>query len=135
MAIPNIKYAIYPGSVTLYDGTTETFTAEELAELYGVEDEDYLVIPDETPPWWRNYYLALLLVPTIREVVLAVLSTETYLEYIHLKPRADGTYQNIKQVAQDDGEIITYGEDFDGDKTYVQETDRRAYDLEFLDRY
>ena len=36
MTMPaTIKYAVYPGSVTLYSGTTATFTALELATLYG----------------------------------------------------------------------------------------------------
>lgn len=102
----DIKYAVYPGTVTLQSGGTATFTAEELAEAYGVEAEDYLII---------NTFAD---IPT----------DETYLEYIHLKPRADGIYRNIKDTAQDDDQVITYGEDFDGTKKYTQETDRHNID-------
>ena len=96
-----IKYVIYPGSVVLQDGTTATFTAGELATAYGIDGGDYLTV---------NSYL---------DVPAGV----TYFEYIHLKPRADGVYINIKDTAQDDGQTITYGEDFDGTKKYTQETD------------
>ena len=34
MTMPaTIKYAVYPGSVTLYDGTIRTFNALELASI------------------------------------------------------------------------------------------------------
>lgn len=95
-----ILYAVYPGSVTLYSGESATFTALELATLYGVQDEDYL------------------------EVATAADEPqgEDYFRYIHLKPRRDNVYQNIKTVAQDDDEDVTMGEDFDGNKQYTQET-------------
>jgi hypothetical protein len=37
MAVYDHQYAIYPGSVTLYDGTVRVFTAAELAEAYGLD--------------------------------------------------------------------------------------------------
>lgn len=107
MTLPsNIKYAIYPGSVTLYNGAVAEFTAEELAEAYGVEDEDYLVVANNTQ----------------------IPAGESYLEYIHLKPRADNVYRNIKVTAQDDDQLITLERDFDGNRTYIQETDPKLID-------
>lgn len=107
MTMPaTIKYAVYPGTVTLYNGTEVELDAEELATLYGVEDEDYLVVEDAAD----------------------IPQGERYFEYIHLKPRADGAYRNIKSTAQDDDEVITMGEDFDGSKTYTQETDPNNID-------
>jgi len=94
-----IKYAVYPGSVVLRDGTTATFTASQLAAAYGVST--YLTIN------------------TYADIPKGI----AYFEYIHLKPRADGIYTNIKDTAQDDGQTVTYGEDFDGTKKYTQETD------------
>lgn len=101
-----IKYAVYPGSVTLYDGSVDTFTALELATLYGVEGESYLTVTTSAD----------------------IPRGELYFEYIHLKPRKDGVYTNIKTTAQDDGEVTTMGEDFDGTKTYTQETDPNNID-------
>lgn len=110
MTMPaTIKYAVYPGTVTLYNGSTATFDAEELATLYGVQDEDYLTVNNSTQ----------------------IPAGESYFEYIHLKPRADGVYTSIMAEAQDDGEIITMGEDFDGTKRYIQETDPNAIDKDF----
>lgn len=107
MTMPaTIKYAVYPGSVTIYDGSVVTFTALELATAYGVQGESYLTVNNGTQ------------VPT----------GTTYFEYIHLKPRADNTYRNIMTTAQDDDTVLTYGEDFDGDKTYIQETNHKNID-------
>lgn len=105
----NLKYAVYPGSVTLYDGTVKTFTAAELATLYGVSGELYLTVSGNWPAGFNE------------------------LEYIHLKPRADDYYENIKTTAQDDDQVVTMGEDFDGNRQYIQETDRRYFDREYVD--
>ncbi len=40
----NVKYAIYPGSIKLYDGSTKTWTAPALATAYGVQTEPYLTV-------------------------------------------------------------------------------------------
>jgi len=101
-----IKYAVYPGTVTLLSGGEATFTAGELATAYGVDGEDYLTINTSAD----------------------IPSGQTYFEYIHLKPRADGIYRNIMTTAQDDGEDVTWGEDFDGSKKYTQETDPQHID-------
>lgn len=95
-----IEYAVYPGSVTLYNGTVREFTALELATAYGVEGESYLTVNNETE----------------------IPQGESYFNYIHLKPRRDNIYENIKTVAQDDDQEVTMGEDFNGDKEYTQET-------------
>lgn len=107
MTLPaTTKYAVYPGTVTLYNGEEVTVTALELATLYGVQDEDYLTVANVTQ----------------------IPQGMAHLEYIHLKPRADGVYRDIKATAQDDGEVTTMGEDFDGDRQYTQETDRNNID-------
>lgn len=93
------KFAIYPGSVTLYDGTIRTFTALELATAYGVQDEPYLTVntPAQVP---------------------------TDMTYIHLKPRKDDYYEDWKDYGLFDEEVVTDGPDFDGDRKYTMETDR-----------
>lgn len=96
-----IKYAIYPGSVTTYSGEVLEFTAEELAVLYGVDDEDYLEVTDEA----------------------ALLSSEASLEYIHLKPRRDNQYFDQKDADHDQSDSLI-GKDFDGNRLYTQETVR-----------
>jgi hypothetical protein len=101
-----IKYAVYPGTITLYNGAEVTMTALELATAYGVQDEPYIEINDGTE----------------------VPSGEAYFDYIHLKMRQDNIYRNIKETAQDDDQVITYGQDFDETKTYTQETDPNAID-------
>lgn len=107
MTLPaTTKYAVYPGTVTLYNGSEITFTAEELATAYGVEEESYLTVNSSAD------------IPT----------GLAFFEYIHLKPRADNVYRNIKQTAQDDGEVTTLDRDFDGDKKYTQETDPNNID-------
>jgi hypothetical protein len=107
MTMPaTVKYAVYPGSVTIYNGTVVSFTALELATAYGVEDEPYLTVNNNTQ----------------------VPAGEAYFEYIHLKPRQDNRYRNIKVTAQDDDENITWDQDFDGSKTYTQETDPNNID-------
>lgn len=106
MTLPAIQYAVYPGSVTLRTGEVATFTALELATAYGVQDEPYLTVADNTQ----------------------IPSAATFFNYIHLKPRADGLYENIKVTAQDDDEEITYGENFDGSKKYTMETNPNTVD-------
>lgn len=107
MPAPEIKYAVYPGTITLDSGAEATFTALELATLYGVDDESYLTVsgPTEVP------------------------QGETYFEYIHLKPRPDGKYYNI-QDSEHTQEDSLIGRDFDGKKKYTQETKRRYNDLD-----
>ena len=101
-----IKYAVYPGTITTYGHEVVTMNALELATAYGVQDELYIEVNDgtEIPP------------------------QESALEYIHLKMRADNVYRNIKETAQDDDQVITYGKDFDGDRMYTQETNPDTID-------
>lgn len=108
MAIYTHLYAIYPGSVTLYNGTIRTFTALELATAYGVQTEPYLTVASPT----------------------AVPQGEAYFNYIHLKPRQDDYYENWKDYAMADGQVSSLGPDFDGDRQYVQETDRSKMEKE-----
>ena len=100
--MPEIKYAIYPGSVRLYDGSTVSFTASELAALYQVGDEPYLTVA--TP---------------LAKAELA--NTPSYFEYIHLKPRADNNYFDQKDSEHDQKDDLI-GEDYDGNRLYVHET-------------
>lgn len=107
MALPEIKYAVYPGSVTLYNGTIRTFTAAELAAAYGVSGEAYLTVNSDLDlP--RDY----------RE----------RMQYIELRPRQDNIYRNIKEEAQDDDAAVTWGPNFDGNKKYTDETDPQTVD-------
>lgn len=108
MALPEVKYAIYPGTTPVYDENgdyigDDTFTAEELAELYGVADEPYLTVNEgESEPQGMTYF-----------------------EYIHLKPRSDRLYINMKTQIEE-----VYRPDFDGKKRWTDETDPRAIDPE-----
>lgn len=108
MALPEVKYAIYPGTTPVYDEngdylTDDTFTALELATLYGVQDEDYLEVTNET---WSLQDMA-------------------YFEYIHLKPRSDRKYINMLTQVEE-----IYRPDFDGKKKWTDETDPRKIDPE-----
>lgn len=108
MAVPEVKYAIYPGTVATYDEDgvyvgDDTFTALELATLYGVQDEDYLVVAEGEPEPQGM----------------------TYFEYIHLKPRADRKYINMKTQVEE-----IYRPDFDAKKKWTDETDPRNIDPE-----
>ena len=102
------KFAIYPGSVTTYDGTVRTFTALELATAYGVQDEPYLTVNSHVD----------------------IPQGEAYFEYVHLKPRQDDYYQNYLEYGLFDEEDVTLGPDFDGDRKYTQETDRTKMEKE-----
>lgn len=79
----SIKYAVYPGTVTLINGEEKSFTALELAQLYGVQDDYEEVTQGEAEP---------------------------YAEYIHLKPRPDGRYEDMKMKLHDNGQQITWDE-------------------------
>ena len=101
MALPEVKYAIYPGTTPVYDEDgdyigDDTFTAEELATLYGVQDEDYLTVEEGDPEPQGM----------------------TYFEYIHLKPRSDRKYINMKTEVE-----AIYRPEFDAKKRWTEETD------------
>lgn len=108
MALPEVKYAIYPGTTPVYDENgdyieDQTFTALELATAYGVQDEPYLTVEEgDSEPQGMAYF-----------------------EYIHLKPRADGKYINMLNQVED-----VYRPDFDAKKKYTEETDPRKIDPE-----
>lgn len=89
-------YAVYPGTVTTYDGEVQDLTYEELIDLYGVDPEDCVL--GTTVPQNRLMY------------------------YILLKPRKDGIYDNIRDQVEL-GDEIKWGPDFDGKKRFTQETD------------
>ena len=108
MALPEVKYAIYPGTVATYDENGDyvadvTWSAVDLATAYGVQGEPYLTIPDGSPE------------P----------GGKTYFEYIHLKPRSDGKYIDMLAEVND-----VYRPDFDSSKRWTNETDPRNIDPE-----
>lgn len=111
MTMASPKYAIYPGTIVDYLGLYRTFTAVELATLYGVQDEPYLVVNTN----------------------LDIPKGLTALEYIHLKPRQDNIYRNIKAVVQDDGQVTTMGKDEDPQKTHITDDFPPFIDPEELD--
>lgn len=100
-----VKYGIYPGTVTLYDGTQKTFTASELADAYGLSPGEYEEL-SEGPSQPQGM---------------------DYLEYIHLHPRRDDVYYDVKEEIHDDGQQSTLDEDFDGNKRWIHETRRMTF--------
>lgn len=108
MALPVVKYAIYPGTVATYNDDGDfignvTWSAADLAEVYGVDGEDYLTVTNEQ---WS-------------------LSNMEYFEYIHLKPRADGKYINMLNQVED-----VDRPEFDGRKRWTNETNPNSIDPE-----
>lgn len=94
MAIPEAKWAVYYGTIRLDTGEEETFTAQEVAELYGIEDEEYLSVPLTGP--------------------LPFAPGKSELEYYHLKPRPDGRYPDAKTLYNTETPNESYlDEDFD----------------------
>lgn len=90
-------YAIYPGTVTTYEGETLTLSYEDLIELYGVDPEDCMLGTD---------------IPSNRLIY-----------YILLKPRQDNNYPNMPEaVLLGTDEEHKWGKDFDGRKRFTQET-------------
>lgn len=89
-------YQVIPGTITQDDGTTVTFSFDQLCELYNVNPDDCVLGP----------------VPGFQEA-----------RYIKLQPRKDGIYDDIDfQVEL--GDEIVFGPDFDGKKKWIQETNR-----------
>lgn len=109
MSTTSPLYAVYPGTVTLRDGSTKSWTAAALAAAYGLTTQPYRTITGAFP------------------------QDGTEINYIHLKPRPDDTYQSIIYTAEDDGQVESYRPDFDGDKKYIQETNPNS--LEDIDDY
>lgn len=97
-------YAVFPGTVTTYDGEVHTLTYEELIVLYGVDALDCIL--GTTVPQNRMMY------------------------YIRLMPRKDGIYPNINDAVEL-GDEIKWGPDFDGKKRWTMETD---YDALYADQ-
>lgn len=113
MPIPDLKYAVYYGTITLIDGTPATFTAAEIAELYGVDAEPYLAIPLVGSP-------------------SPFLNGADELSYVHLKPLPDGRYYDAPTQFNADNET-QWGEDFDarrGGKWAVRPENDSAFDEE-----
>ena len=86
------QFAVYFGSVRLHNGMIETYSASEVADFYGVGDEDYLAVDMAAPLPFEN--------------------GPDYMSYIHLKPLADGRYYNAIERFNTENEI-QYKRDFD----------------------
>lgn len=69
MAIQEPKWAVYYGTIRLDTGEYITYTAEEVAEFYNVQNEDYLAVPLAGPTPFAN--------------------GPEELSYFHLKPKPD----------------------------------------------
>lgn len=93
MSIPQPKVAVYFGEITLDSGEVVYYTAEEIAELYNVDDLDYLSVDLAQPEPFEN--------------------GQDYMQYIHLKPLPNSRYYDAKQVNNIAGGPY-YDEDFDG---------------------
>lgn len=88
-----LKYAVYPGTVTMDDGTQVYISASELADYYGLDQsDDYLVVEEGQPS------------PFVGRTDEA--------EYVQLIPRSDGRYPDIKTLYNESGEEY-WDADFD----------------------
>lgn len=86
-----MKYAVVYGTIKLNNGSTVTYSAAEIAELYNVQDEPYVPVPLDGPSPFNG---------------------AEELEYVRLIPRPDGVYFDAKQrYNQDGGEY--WDDDFD----------------------
>lgn len=92
MALPELKFAVYYGTIRLDDGTQQTFTAPEIAALYNVDDLPYLSVPmiGDTP----------------------FIGGVDELTYVHLKPLANARYYDAKERYNFYNEE-QWGDDFD----------------------
>lgn len=70
------KWAVYYGTITMDDGTQQTFTAAQVAALYNLGSDPYLSVPLVGPkPFYGGYD-----------------SPMGEITYYHLKPQPDGVY-------------------------------------------
>lgn len=92
MALTPPKWAVYYGTIELNDGSFATYTALQIATLYGVQAEPYLSIPVDGPYPWIN--------------------GPQELSYYHLKPLADEQYFNAIERYNTNNEV-QWDEDFD----------------------
>jgi hypothetical protein len=91
MSIPTLKFAVYYGTITLNDGTTHTYTADDIATLYNVDDQPYLAVSLVGNEPFMN--------------------GQEYVSYVHLKPLANGKYYDAKERYNFNNEI-QWGDDF-----------------------
>ncbi|HET8708940.1 MAG TPA: hypothetical protein VFL85_01525 [Candidatus Saccharimonadales bacterium] len=94
-------YVVHPGSVTLDTGETIELDAGTLASNYGLSDGEYYV---DTP---------------VQET-----SQGDNIIHIHLYPRPDNKYQNIKTLLGDNGTDVFYDKPVGWRK---QQAERRKY--------
>lgn len=93
------KFQVIPGTITLDDGSTATYTFNDLVALYNVD---------------------------LADCVLGPITGLNEARYIKLKPRADGTYIDMDFQTELGGEISA-GPEFDGKKKYMQETNPETF--------
>lgn len=91
MALTPLKFAVYFGTITLDDGSTQTYTALEIATLYNVADQPYLPVNLALPLPFQN--------------------GRDEMSYVHLKPLPDAQYYDAKEQYNFNNEI-QWGEDF-----------------------
>lgn len=75
---PAPRWAVYYGTITLDDGTPQTYTASEVAALYNLGGADYLAVPLIGPSPFLG---------GVDEV-----------SYYHLKPQPDGQYYDAPEL-------------------------------------
>lgn len=92
MSLPIPLIAVYYGTIRLKDGSSATYTAEQVATFYNVQDDDYLPIALNSVYPFKN--------------------GQEEMSYIHLKPLPDGNYYDAKERHNTDFETY-YDEDFD----------------------
>lgn len=92
MALTPPKWAVYYGTIRLHDGSTATYTALQIATLYGVQAQPYLAISLAGPFPFKN--------------------GQEEMSYYHLKPLPDGQYFNAID-RYNTNVVVQMDEDFD----------------------
>lgn len=91
MSIPTLKFAVYYGTITLDNGTIQTYTANQIAGYYNVADQPYL--------------------PVSLVGNEPFMGGQDYMTYVHLKPLPNGQYYDAKEQYNFNNEI-QQGDDF-----------------------
>lgn len=91
MAQTPLKFAVYYGTIRLDNGTTQTYTANQIAGYYNVADQPYL--------------------PVALVGNEPFLSGQEYMSYVHLKPLSDGKYYDAKE-RYNFNNVVQMGDDF-----------------------
>lgn len=92
MALPKPPIAVYYGTITLKDGTVQTYTASQIATLYNVNLLPYTAVPLVGPSPFK---------------------TGQEIRYIHLKPQTDPSLYFDAQDRYNYNETDYFDDDFD----------------------